>query len=534
MFQLSDIPRLLPEILLLVLALMVLGSDVFERWARSAEGQRERVRAAASLTTIGLAMVLVTALLQSGYLFRVPETADANPFWTLLRNLQSGGPSDSLIGGAFLSDHLTMVARIMIVLAALITALLSIDSAPSRHPGEYYALIVFATLGMQLMVGARELLLAYLALELTSIPLYILAGYFRGDDRRAAAEAGLKYFLFGAISSGILLYGMSLAYGAAAAQVGTQGANGLLTDFSVIGQLVAGGSGLALLAFIMIIAGLGYKLAVVPFHAWSPDVYVGAPTPVTGFISTASKTAGFIMMLRLLATAFPTAVGSPVFGAEFGGWTSVLALLALVTLVVGNLAALPQTDARRLLAYSSIAHAGFVLLALIAQAAVLPADRAEGTVALIYYLLAYTLTNLAAFGVLAVVAPQIGGSGIQQLNGLARRHLPLALLMALAVLSLAGVPPMAGFFGKFYIFMVGWQSGAQWLVIVAVLTTVVSLYYYLGLLKAMFLAEPPADAAPISVPRASAAALTLMTVGVLLVGIFPGLVLSVLSQLTLL
>ena len=237
------------------------------------------------------------------------------------------------------------------------------------------------------------------------------------------------------------------------------------------------------------------------------------------------------MMLRLLSTAFGGDVGSPVFGEQFGGWTSVLALLAVTTLVVGNLAALPQTNAKRLLAYSSIAHAGFVLLALIAQAATTEGDRSNGTVALLYYLLAYTLTNLAAFGVLAVLAPQIGGSEIVQLKGLARRHLPLALLMALAVLSLAGVPPMAGFFGKFYIFMVGWQSGAEWLVVVAVLTTVISLYYYLGLLKAMFLDEPT-ETTPITIPTSTGTGLVLTTAGILIVGIFPGLVLSIFERIS--
>lgn len=214
---------------------------------------------------------------------------------------------------------------------------------------------------MCLMVGANELLLAYLAIELTSIPLYLLAGYFRNDPR--SAEAGLKYFLFGAISSAILLYGMSLAFGAALNAVGGATNFNDLTRFDRIGAFTGSSGGLLTLAMLFIVAGMGYKLAVVPFHGWSPDVYEGSPTPITAFISTASKAAGFILLFRLLTETFPAMAGAPTLNEEAGGWTAVLAVLALLTVVIGNLAALPQTNVKRLLAYSSIAHAGFVLLA---------------------------------------------------------------------------------------------------------------------------------------------------------------------------
>ncbi len=527
MFQLSDIPRLLPEILLLVLALLVLGSDILERWNRTPEAQLERVKSSASLTAIGLGMVLVVALLQSGYIYQLPETTPVNFFTNLIRNLQSGGPGGDAVAGVFVVDHLTMIARLLIIGAALLTSLLCLDVRPDAHPGEFYALIIFATLGMCLMVGANELLLAYLAIELTSIPLYLLAGYFRGNPR--SAEAGLKYFLFGAISSAILLYGMSMAFGSALNGLGGAANMNNLTRFDQIGAFTPSSGGLITLAMLFIVAGMGYKLAVVPFHGWAPDVYEGAPAPVTAFISTASKAAGFVLLFRLLTESFPAMVGVPTLSASVGGWTGVLAVLALVTVVIGNLAALPQNNARRLLAYSSIAHAGFVLLGLLAWAAAQQYDREQGLIALLYYLIIYSLTNLGAFGVLALIGQQVGGEDFAHLRGLSQRNLPLALLFTVCILSLAGIPPLGGFFAKFYIFMAGWQSGATWLVIIAVVMTIVSLYYYLRLLKVMFI-EPAPDLSPVTMPRGIAAALTIAVAGVLVLGIFPNLILTVLEK----
>lgn len=277
MFQITDIPRLLPEILLLVLAILVLGSDIFERWAATPEAQLERTRAAASLTAVGLGLVFAIALLQSGYVYRLPDDAAVNFLTNIVRNLQSGGPGGEPVVGSFATDHLTMVARLLLIGAALLVSLLCLDFRPNGNPGEFYALILSSTLGMCLMAGATELIMVFLAIELTSIPLYILAGYFRNDAR--SAEAGMKYFLFGAMSSAILLYGMSLAYGFAAnVAAGNSTANDL-TQLDRIAELaqqaIASDQGTTLLtlAMVLIVAGAGYKLAVVPFHAWSPDVY---------------------------------------------------------------------------------------------------------------------------------------------------------------------------------------------------------------------------------------------------------------------
>jgi NADH-quinone oxidoreductase subunit N len=534
-FQITDIPRLLPELMLLALALLVLGTDVLERWGADAQSQLERGKAAGQLTVIGLGFVFIVALVQSKFLFTVPEPApETNPvlFYliTLGRNLQAGGPGGEPILGAFATDSLTMIARMTFIGAAFLTTLLALDYRPSGNPGEFYALILFSTAGMNFMAASSELIMAYVSLELSSISLYILAGYFRND--KLSSEAGLKYFLFGALSSGILLYGMSLAYGFTASMNRAAGGQPIIgTLFSEIakaGTAAQGGAALLTLAMIFVVAGIGYKVAVVPFHSWSPDVYQGAPTPITAFISTASKTAGFILLYRVLAAAFPSIAGSPSL-TSFGGWTSLLALIALTTVLVGNLSALPQKNAKRMLAYSSIGHAGFLLLALILWGSVSPADKDFSSAALIYYLIAYTATNLGAFGALAVVREAVGGDDMADLNGLWRRNIGLTLMLTLQVLSLAGVPPLAGYWAKFFVFMAGYKAGAVWLVGVAVVMTIVSLYYYLGFLKALWMNEPK-SLDPVPTPPAMNATLIVATALVLVLGLFPNAIWNILSQ----
>ena len=551
-FQLTDIPRILPELMLLVVALLVLGSDILERWSSEPEEQERRARAAGELTVSMLGLVFIVALVQSKYLFTVPEpvqgggaSAILNLFINLGRNLQAGGPGGDPILGSFTTDNLTMIARLIFIGAAFLTTLLALDYRPSGNPGEFYALIAFSTAGMCFMAGASELITAYLSLELSSISLYILAGYFRSDAK--SAEAGIKYFLFGALSSGILLYGMSLAYGitASAHLTGPQGQPVIGTWFSEIGRAGAnsqGGTALLTMAMVFVIAGMGYKVAVVPFHSWAPDVYQGAPTPITAFVSTASKTAGFVLLYRVLAVAFPSIAGAPGSGfagldsllaliglKAFGGWTSLLAIIALVTVVVGNVSALPQTNAKRLLAYSSIGHAGFLLLAVILWTSAQPADRIFSTSSLIYYLIVYTVTNLGAFGALAVISEAVGGDEMSDLNGLWKRNIGLTLMLTLLVLSLAGVPPLSGFWAKFFIFMAGYKAGAVWLVAVAVVMTIVSLYYYLRFLKVMWMNEAP-SLEPVPTPRAMNTALIVSTALVVLLGLFPNVIWNILNQ----
>ena len=534
-FQITDIPRLLPELMLLALALLVLGTDVLERWGTDAQSQLERGKAAGQLTVIGLGFVFIVALVQSKFLFTVPEpTPETNPvlvyLLTLGRNLQAGGPGGEPILGAFSTDTLTMIARLTFIGAAFLTTLLALDYRPSGNPGEFYALILFSTAGMNFMAASSELIMAYVSLELSSISLYVLAGYFRSD--KLSSEAGLKYFLFGALSSGILLYGMSLSYGFTASMNRAAGGQPIIgTLFSEIakaGTAAQGGTALLTLAVIFVVAGIGYKVAVVPFHSWSPDVYQGAPTPITAFISTASKTAGFILLYRVLAAAFPSIAGSPSL-TSFGGWTSLLALIALATVLVGNLSALPQKNAKRMLAYSSIGHAGFLLLSLLLWGSASAADKAFSTSALVYYLIAYTATNLGAFGALAVIGAAVGGDDMADLNGLWRRNIGLTLMLTLMVLSLAGVPPLAGYWAKFFVFMAGYKAGAVWLVGLAVVMTIVSLYYYLGFLKVMWMNEPK-SLDPVRTPRAMNATLIVATVLVLLLGLFPNAIWDILGQ----
>jgi NADH-quinone oxidoreductase subunit N len=537
-FQITDIPRLLPELMLLALALLVLGTDVLERWGSDSASQLERGKAAGQLTAIGLVFVLIVTLIQSKYLFTIPEPAPGtNALFGYLaalgRNLQAGGPGGEPILGAFATDNLTMIARLTFVAAAFLTTLLALDYRPSGNPGEFYALILFSTAGMNFMASASELIIAYISLELSSISLYILAGYFRNE--RASAEAGIKYFLFGALSSGILLYGMSLAYGFTASANHAAGAQPVIaTLFSEIaraGSASQGNNSLLTLAMIFVLAGIGYKVAVVPFHSWSPDVYQGAPTPITAFISTASKSAGFILLYRVLVTAFPSIAGSP-SPSSFGGWTSLLAIIALVTVVFGNLSALPQTNAKRLLAFSGIGHAGFLLLAILLWASTAAVDRAFGTASLLYYLIVYTVTNLGAFGALAIVREALGGDYMSDLNGLWRRNIALTLILTVLILSLAGVPPLSGFWAKYFVFMAGYQAGALLPVAVGIVMTVVSLYYYLGFLKAMWM-NPPKSTEPVVAPRSMNATIIVSAVLVLLLGLFPNVVWNILSQATL-
>lgn len=541
-FQFSDISRLIPELLLLLVALWVLGDDLFGRWRNTKADFSNRVNNAAATTLVGLGFAFIVTLIQGGFLLhRLGITYEGGNFVSdFLRNLRNGGQEYTILGGAFVIDPLTHIARLTFIGAAMITVVLTMTAQPSNSPGEFYALILFSTLGMIIMSAASELIMIYLGIELTSIPLYILAGYFRRS--RISAEAGIKYYVFGALSSAILLFGMSLMLGMTLLNPAPTGNEPVVaTSLASIAQSVQttfsnpeAGAGRAVLtmALIFVIAGMGYKVSVVPFHSWTPDVYQGAPTTITAFISTASKTAGFFLIYRFLLTGFgapqTTGTAALIGGAEgtlrFGGWASIIALVAALTIILGNLAALPQTNAKRLLAYSSIAHAGFLLLGLVGI------GRDSG-VSLVYYLVVYTITNLGAFGTLALIEEKVGGTEIADLNGLGRRSPLLALMLTIFVLSLAGIPPLAGFFAKFYIFIVGWQQGAKWLVILAVAATIVSLFYYLRLLKAIYITEAePERRSPITAPFGARMTMLAMLVLVLLLGIVPRFIYGALEQ----
>ena len=541
-FQLSDVSKLIPELLLILVAMFVLIDDLSARVRNKGisaeESLSRRVIDAATMCLFGLGLAILVTLLQSGILIdRLFMLINVDIYAnTFMENLRAGGLTSEILGGAYTLDPLTHIGRLIFLSAAFITIIITTSAKPNNSPGEYYALIMFSTLGMILMTAAGELIMIYLAIELTSIPLYILAGYFRRN--RISTEAGLKYYVFGALSSAILLFGMSLVLGMSMLTSPAVSSDPIVPStlsqiFVSVQQTFANpgdpGQAVLLLGLIFMLAGMGYKVAVVPFHSWSPDVYQGAPTAITAFISTASKTAGFLLVFRFLLTAFgaPATVGTAALITSnlqfsFGGWTSFLAVIAALTMLFGNLAALPQINVKRLLAYSSIAHAGFLLLGMLGT------SRDSG-VSLIYYLIVYTITNLGAFGVLALIEDRVGGTDLSDINGLSRRSPGLALILTVFVLSLAGIPPLSGFFAKFYVFIAAWQEGATWLVIFAVLNTVISLFYYLRILKAIYIYEPTTRDT-VSVAFGPKLTMTVAMLLVILLGVIPGVFFGSLEQ----
>jgi NADH-quinone oxidoreductase subunit N len=332
----------------------------------------------------------------------------------------------------------------------------------------------------------------YLAIETTSIPLYVLAGFLKQDDR--STESGLKYFLFGALTSTVMLYGFSLLFGLA----GTTNLYALADAFgagAVSAWVLAG-------TLILVLVGFGFKVSMVPFHFWSPDVYEGAPTPITAFVSTASKAAGFAVLVRVLIAVFPSVEAY---------WVPMLSVLAVLTMTVGNLLALAQKNIKRLLAYSSVAHAGYVLIGLVSLSAF-------GVTSVVFYLAAYMVSNLAAFAVVILFARTAGSEDIQDYAGLSRRSPGLALAMLVALLSLAGMPPLAGFVGKLYVFAAAVESGLVWLAFVGVINAIIGLYYYLTVLKVVYLYRSEDEDKPLAVPRTYALALAVCLLAIVAIG----------------
>jgi NADH-quinone oxidoreductase subunit N len=463
-----------PELLLAALALIVVITDLSQPQPRAGAVGIEllairRRRYLGIVTAVGFGLILLVSLLVA-----LPAVS-----------------SSLIFGGMLRHDLMAFVFRLLFLFAGAVTALISIDSPVIGRQGEYYVVLVTATLGMSLMAMSADLIMLYLAIETTSIALYALAGFLREDAK--SAESGMKYFLFGAFTSTVMLYGFSLLYGF----------TGQTNLYAVGEALGAGGlSAGPLLALFLVLVGLGFKVSAVPFHFWAPDVYEGAPTPITAFLSVASKAAGFAVLVRVLWAAFP--------GQETL-WIQLMAALAAVTMTLGNLIALTQKNIKRLLAYSSIAQAGYILMGL-------AAFSTDGLAATLYYLGMYTLTNLAAFGAIVLVSRVTGSDEIADYSGLSRRAPGLALVLLVALLSLGGIPPLAGFFGKFYLFTAAMNSGLVWLVIAGIVNAVISLYYYLYVLKVVYLGAPKDEAVTYPVTRPYTFALWLCGVGVLVVG----------------
>lgn len=370
--------------------------------------------------------------------------------------------------------------------------------------GEFYALLLFATIGMMMMAAALDLIIVFLGIELMSVCLYVLAGFFR--KRVKSNESALKYFLLGSFATGFLLYGIALIYGAAE----TTNYSVILERFPQLQNAILFWIGTALL-----IIGFAFKVAAVPFHMWVPDVYEGAPTPVSGFMSTGAKAAAFASLLLFLTQAVPL---------KLPRLLEVLAILSAASMIVGNILALAQNNLKRMLAYSSIAHAGYILSGV-------TASNSLGQIGVIYYLITYAFTSLGAFGVLSILEKDEDKNlTYDDYLGLWHRKPVLASLMAVFMISLTGIPPFAGFFGKYYVFAAAVSSGFTWLAIVGVLASLVSVYYYLRLVVVMFFNDTQ-ETAPVGIPVSSMIALIISAIAVIVFGLFPSIIIHYTNSL---
>lgn len=470
-----------PETILAVAAFLVLAVDLLVM-------RQEPVR---SRFIIGVALASFACL--------------GATFWMF-----SAGEHGQLANGILVVDLLTQWVKAALLLLTVFTLVISMESTFTDHVGEYLALILMATVGMMFLVSSEDLLMIFVSLELTSLSLYILAAFNKRSLK--SAEAALKYFLFGGMAAAFTLYGLSLVYGLSGS-----------THLKEIAEALKGQAmePMLIAAIVLTVIGFGFKVAAVPFHLWAPDAYEGAPTPSAAFIASGSKVASFFVLAKIMMLGFAGAEGSGAWHGFAPGWVPVLALLAAFSMTLGNLAAIAQTSVKRLLAYSAIAHAGYALLGVLA-------NNQQGVASLIYYTVTYALTTLGAFGVVTVVEAAAGGDRLSDFAGLSKRAPVLSLCMMIFMLSLAGIPPLAGFFGKFYVFVsaVGADAGnlgLLWLVILAIAMSAVSLYYYLQVLKQIYVTEAPASARPIKVPLSSAIVIALLALGVVALGAAPDL-----------
>lgn len=474
----AQLPAVWPEIGLMILAVIVLFADVY--------GSPTTRRNVVFISAIGMAILAI---------FPLTFVPDPNVY-------ESG---TLLWGGLINYDPLSQIFKVMLLLSGAITSLMAIADKGVGDQGEFYLIVIIATLGGVMMSGASDLIMVFVALETLSIPLYMLASFKRNNLK--SSESGLKYFLYGSFASAIMLYGFSLLYGFA----GTTSLSGIASALNggVNDSVVA-----VMVALVMVVVGFGFKISAVPFHFWTPDVYEGAPTPVTAFVSVSSKAASFALMMRFFAEVFPAdVVVGGVVVQDF--WVSLLIVLSIVTMTFGNMVALRQTNIKRLLAYSSIAQAGYTLMGVVALQAT---DASYAVASVSFYMFMYIFTNLLAFGGLVLFISVTGKEEIKDLAGLNRRSPWLALGITIAFLSLAGIPPAAGFFGKFFLFQAAVHANLVGLALIAVINAIIALYYYLVVVKVMYVDVGPDDDKPISIPRSYAWALGITTLVVVLLG----------------
>ena len=473
----NDFTLFLPEFMVTGLAFVVLAADF------SLPERRKGVLP--YLAAVGLAAILVFSL------------------------IDLGSQEGSIYDGMLVVDDFALFFKAFFLVLGIVVVLSSMEYV-KRHldyPGEYYGILLFTVVAAMLLAASRELLTAYISLELLSFGLYVLVAYDRYNPK--SNEGGTKYILLGALSSAFLLYGISQVYGL----LGT-------TRFDGINEVLTASSGMSpgvVVGLVMIVAGMGFKVAAVPFHMWAPDAYEGAPIPITAYLAVGSKAAAFALVLRLFGEALIPAVAD---------WQTIIVILAALTMVVGNLGALVQSNIKRLLAYSSVGHVGYLLMGIAALAAV-DGDGEVSTAlshlasnGVMLHLVAYGITNMAAFLAVSAMFNVTGSEEVASLAGTARRAPVVAVVMAVALFSLAGLPIFAGFASKFYLFTAAASQGLLWLAGLAIFTSLISLYYYLMVVRQMYI-EPAADPARVSIPRATVALLGLLFVGMVLVGVYP-------------
>ena len=473
--EIPDINFLMPQLVIVSTLLIVLVFDMFDTISKKTLGW---------MTIVGAGIAL----------------------WSSIDLLQAG-TEQTQFNEMFRIDSYSLFFNIIFLVSTILVALVSISYLGSgdKKQGPYYLLILLATLGMMLMAAGNELIIVFLGLELMSLSLYVLASYFR--ESPASSEAGMKYLLLGAFASAFFLYGIALVYGAA----GTTNIPEIISKLSVDDPTPLSTSPLLLAGIFLLIVGFGFKVAIVPFHQWAPDVYEGAPTTIAAFISAGPKAAGFAAFLTIFVDALPKL---PVQA------TGVIVLLAMLTMTVGNVIAIAQTNIKRMLAYSSIAHAGYVMIGLAAA-------NPDGKSSAMLYLFIYCVMNIGAFGVV-IMARTADGENlmISDYAGLGFRKPLLAMFMTLMLLSLAGFPPTAGFVGKLYVFKSAVQAGHFWLVIIGAINTAISAFYYLRVVVTMYMREPEEELEFKPYPPTLVIGLVLAAIGILLIGILPSLLLD--------
>ena len=482
----EDVRLLSPEIALAGLALMVILLDLVVR----RKGFLGVVSAVGLLIPLGLSIWL----------------------WMDVDAIEANGETGKQLVGIFNTltvDQFALYFKFLVLGVVALIVLASADyvSKLERYQGEYYGLILFSATGMMLLAATTELISIYISLELTTLPLAALAAFLMTPR---SSEAGMKFLILSAISSALLLYGMALVFG-------FTGSTYLPDIADKIGALAQtdsafGGSFALLMGIVLIVAGFGFKISSVPFHMWVPDVYEGAPTPVTAYLSVASKAAGFAILLRIFYTGFDA------FDVD---WGILFAVLAAASMTVGNLVAMAQSNLKRLLGYSTIAHAGYLLVGLAAIAATASQEQSIGPSSILFYLGAYATTNLAAFFAIIAISNKVASDEISDFAGMARRAPYLAFALALALVALIGVPPTGIFIAKLYIFSAAINSDLLWLAVVGVINSVVSAYYYLRIVRVMYL-EPAPSEERVPSSHAFRAALGVSTLGILVIGIVPG------------